>query len=213
MVITSPLIVSCRFVYKLTKKSPPMFPRCLCLLSFFTLYSLVQLSSFPLLFSPLSQKVFNSEHKSSSFIYYYIRRLFNIRPLCFCPPLDIHLLPPSPGDSTVSVGERVPGAGLLPPPYGPGGAFLVARPDDALPLGQHHRPREAGSVSPGIRHWPQVSLRIYFTMMSEVKEDNISVLSVCACVLWHSDFFSPLSSGDNAKFKMIWRAVFRGWKR
>lgn len=64
----------------------------------------------------------------------------------------MRLLPPSPGDSAVSVGERVPGACLLPPPHGPGGALPVARPDDALSLGQHHRPREAGSVSPGVCH-------------------------------------------------------------
>lgn len=46
--------------------------------------------------------------------------------------------PPSPGDSAVSVGEGVPGAGLLPPPHGPGGALPVAGADDAVPLGQHH---------------------------------------------------------------------------
>lgn len=75
--------------------------------------------------------------------------------------LNTSLLFPFPGDSAVSVGERVPGACLLPPPNGPGGAFPLARPDDALSLGQHYRPREADPVSPGICHWPQVSLCIY----------------------------------------------------
>lgn len=75
--------------------------------------------------------------------------------------LNTSFLFPFPGDSAVSVGERVPGACLLPPPYGPGGAFPVAWPDDALSLGQHYRPREADPVSPGICHWPQVSLCIY----------------------------------------------------
>lgn len=65
---------------------------------------------------------------------------------------------PSSGDSTVSVGEGVPGAGLLPPPHGPGGAFPVAGPDDALAVGQHNRPREADPVSPGVCHRPQVSI-------------------------------------------------------
>ena len=62
------------------------------------------------------------------------------------------------------MGEGVPGARLLPPPHGPGGALPVARPDDALALGQHHRPREAGSVSAGVCHGPQVSLYIYSTV-------------------------------------------------
>lgn len=62
------------------------------------------------------------------------------------------LLPPFPGVTAVSVGEGVPGACLLPPPHGPGSALPVARPDDALPLGQHHRPREVDSVSPGLCH-------------------------------------------------------------
>ena len=64
---------------------------------------------------------------------------------------------PSSGDSPVSVGEGVPGACLLPPPHGPGGAFPVAGPDDALAVGQHNRPREADPVSPGVCHRPQVS--------------------------------------------------------
>ena len=61
-------------------------------------------------------------------------------------------MPPSPGVSAVSMGEGVPGAGLLPSPHGPGGALPVARADDALPMGQHHRPREADSVSPGVSY-------------------------------------------------------------
>lgn len=73
-------------------------------------------------------------------------------------PLSWFPSPPSPGDSTVPVGEGVPGACLLPPPHGPGGAFSVAGPDDALSLGQHDRPREADPVSPSVRHWPQVGI-------------------------------------------------------
>lgn len=65
---------------------------------------------------------------------------------------------PSSGDATVSVGEGVPGACLLSPPHGPGGAFPVAGPDDALAVGQHNRPREADPVSPGVCHRPQVSI-------------------------------------------------------
>lgn len=67
--------------------------------------------------------------------------------------LDIFLpSPPSSGDSAVSVGEGVPGSRLLPPPHGPGGALPVAGPDDALSLGEHHRPRETGPVPAGVCH-------------------------------------------------------------
>jgi len=71
-------------------------------------------------------------------------------------------MPPSPGVSAVHVGKGLPGARLLPPPHGPGGALPVAGADDALSLGQHHRPREAGAVSPGVCHRPPVSRDLYF---------------------------------------------------
>lgn len=67
---------------------------------------------------------------------------------------------PLSGDSAVFVGERVPGACLLPSPHGAGGALPLAGPDDALSVGQHHWPREASSVSAGIRHRPQVCQHI-----------------------------------------------------
>lgn len=66
------------------------------------------------------------------------------------------------GDSEVSLGKGVPGACLLPPSHGPRGTLPVAWPDDACSVGQHHRPREARSVSPGICNWPQVCNHIYF---------------------------------------------------
>lgn len=101
-----------------------------------------------------------------------------------------------PGDSTVSVGEGVPGACLLPPPHGPGGALPVAGPDDALSVGQHDRPGEADPVSPGVCHRPQVrtgsrpsvgalSLTLYDNISQRVNSyfDNCLCLS---CNLFYS---------------------------
>lgn len=82
MVITSPLIVSCRFVYKLARKVLPCSHAASVCCPLFTLYSLVQLFSLHSPFTSL-KRFSDTEHRSSSFIYYYIRWLFNIRPPCF----------------------------------------------------------------------------------------------------------------------------------
>lgn len=102
----------------------------------------------------------HSSHKGRSYIYYstLITILFSFSSPAIISFHDLLLSEKhfpsssSSGDSAVSVGKGVPGAGLLPPPNGPGGALPVARTDDARSLGQHHGPREAGSVSPGICH-------------------------------------------------------------
>lgn len=96
-----------------------------------------------------------------SFAFTSVEEVGNKTCFLFIYQISIVMVPPPPpssGDSTVSVGEGVPGACLLPPPNGPGGAFPVAGPDDALSLGQHDRPREADPVSPSVRHWPQVGI-------------------------------------------------------
>lgn len=92
---------------------------------------------------------------------------------------------PHLGESAVSMGEGVPGACLLPPSHGPGGALPVARPDDAFSLGQHHWPREADSVSAGIYHWPQV----HFIFMNPVSAAQ-SMKSDKICCVPHINFFN-----------------------
>lgn len=102
-----------------------------------------------------------------------------------CPPFPS---PPS-GDSTVSVGEGVPGACLLPPPHGPGGAVPVAGPDDALSVGQHDRPGEADPVSPGVCHRPQVRTgsrssvgALSLTLYDNISQRVNSYFGYCLCL-------------------------------
>lgn len=128
-----------------------------------------------------------TQHSRGSFVFTFQ----HLSPISSPPTISPLLLPwthtflPSTGDSAVSVGERVPGARVLSPPHGPGGALPVARPDDALSLGQHHRPREAGSVSPGLCHWPQVSLYIYFTLFMRFnRTESLYFLSKWCCWKW-----------------------------
>ncbi len=66
------------------------------------------------------------------FFFSYLPQFLSLKPSA---ALNTRLLPPPPGDSALLVGEGVPGACLLPPPHGSGGALPVARPDDALSLG------------------------------------------------------------------------------